>query len=542
MTDVGRTRIGGRQQPFVVSPSSGVRIRTRLRVTETEDQALRAVGSFLGTCYRKELADRVDHGRMDRKSQAQWRAKKKRELTALTSSRWAGAITRAAEDQYQLGIRGLQQYVLSLDAAIATLAKRCAIDAGKRDEHGNRGYRDTAERHAKTRRLAALKQRLIQAKTQLHYQRPSVVVGGKRLWRNRNHLDDAGLTLPQWRDKWEASRTFLTADGETGKVGGNETIRVHPKTGLLRIKTPAALADQIGTHLIISAPVGFSHRGPQWQERITNNQAVRYDIVYDPQRRRWYLDASWTVPAVPIVQLSTIRQNRVIGVDLNDGHLDMCVVDRYGNAVGEPDTIDVAWHGLSASTRDGHVRAAITELLNRAESAGARAIVVENLDFADTRTTGRETMGRGRDAKRFRRTVAGIPTARFCNRLRNMAYERGINIVAVNPAYTSKAGKKYWRKPLQEQTKTSGRDVTGHHGASVTIARRGLGHKLSRHSTGPRNARRSIAGPPANHGENRTRGHTVRGKPRPRHRSLRETGPLRRQESRTGTQDRSGYD
>ena len=220
----------------------------------------------------------------------------------------------------------------------------------------------------------------------------------------------------------------------------------------------------------------------------------------------------------------------------------MCVVDRYGNAVGQPHTIDVTWHGLSACTRDGHVRAAITELLNRAESAGVPAIVVEDLNFADARATGRETMGRGRAGKRFRRTVAGLPTRRFCSRLRNMAHERGISIVAVNPAYTSKAGNKYWRKPLQEQTKTCGRDITRHHGASVTIARRGLGHKLSRHSSGPRNTRRSIAGPPANHGENPTRGHAVRGKPRPQRRSPRETEPLRREEPCTSTQDRSGYD
>jgi hypothetical protein len=45
-------------------------------------------------------------------------------------------------------------------------------------------------------------------------------VGGKRLWRNRNHLDAADMTEQQWRDRWDAARLFLMADGELGKAEG----------------------------------------------------------------------------------------------------------------------------------------------------------------------------------------------------------------------------------------------------------------------------------------------------------------------------------
>lgn len=102
VTNVGKTGIGSKRGPFVVSPTSGVRIRTRLHVTAAEGLTLRGIGSFLGGCYRTELADRIGLGRLDRKAQAAWRANVKRALTTVTSSRWAGAITRAVEDQYQL--------------------------------------------------------------------------------------------------------------------------------------------------------------------------------------------------------------------------------------------------------------------------------------------------------------------------------------------------------------------------------------------------------------------------------------------------------
>ena len=80
-------------------------------------------------------------------------------------------------------------------------------------------------------------------------------------------------------------------------------------------------------------------------------------------------------------------------------------------------TIEVETSGLPAPRRDGSVRAAISALLDLAGQHSCTAVVVENLDFADGRRTGRETLGRGRQGKRLRRTVAAIPTARFRTRL-----------------------------------------------------------------------------------------------------------------------------
>jgi hypothetical protein len=79
--------------------------------------------------------------------------------------------------------------------------------------------------------------------------------------------------------------------------------------------------------------------------------------------------------------------------------------------------------------------------------------------------------------KKFRRTVAGIPTARFRERLRSMAYHQGLVVIAIDPAYTSVWGGKYWKTPLQQQTSTT---ATRHHGASVAIGRRALGHRIRR--------------------------------------------------------------
>jgi IS605 OrfB family transposase len=491
--------------PIMAAAPAGVRIRTRIHPTAAEAEALAAIGELLGSVYRSELAERVRLGRLDRKAHALWRAERKRALTAVSSSRWAGAITRAVEDQYQLGMRGLAAQVEGMRAAVQMLEQRCDLRPGElapvettdmhpRSRRGRRGYRNASERFAKTRRLAVLRDRLATAGEALAAARPSITAGGKRLWRKRNHLDATDMTEQQWRQKWDAARIFLTADGESGKAGGNETIRVD-ENGQLRIKVPAALADKLGTHLVIAAPVQFSHRGQEWADRVAARHAVRYDISYDPERCRWYLDASWTTSPDPAPGLDELRTRSILGVDLNAGHLAACVLDSSGNPIGEPVTIAVDTAGLKASRRDGRVRAAITSLLDLAGQQSCSTIVIENLDFADTRATGRETLGRGKRRKCLRRTIADIPTRKFRTRLTSMAARRGIAIIGVDPAYTSRWGAQHWHKPLQQQTSDPA-TVTAHHGAAAAIGRRGLGLAIRRRPAGPRTRQRTNAGTP----------------------------------------------
>jgi IS605 OrfB family transposase len=173
-------------------------------------------------------------------------------------------------------------------------------------------------------------------------------------------------------------------------------------------------------------------------------------------------------------------------VDVNAGHLACWVIAPDGNPVGAARTISLELTG-STERRDGVLRSAVSELLRFARENGCASVTVENLDFADARAVGRETMGRSRRGKRFRRTVAGIPTGRFRDRLAGMAANAGISVVAVDPAYTSRWAGQHWHKPLDVFRRGSTAGVSRHHAAAVVIARRGLGHSARRRTakTGP---------------------------------------------------------
>jgi hypothetical protein len=321
--------------------------------------------------------------------------------------------------------------------------------------------------------------------------------GGRRLAQQRHALEEAKLPQEQWRGRWQSQRWFLTADGEAAKAWGNETIRVHPDQHWLELRLPtplAALSNTPGRAATyrLDRPVSFNHRSDEWAAQAATG-AVRYDISLHPTRKRWYLDASWRRTVVQPPSLEELRRHRALGVDLNSDHLACWVLDASGNPIGPPHTVPMELDNLPAGTRDGRLRAAITAVLRLATGSGCRSLVVENLDFADARQTGRETLGRGRRGKRLRHVIAGVAAHRFRTRLVGMAANRDLWVIAVDPGWTSRWGRRHWQTPLSRETRQSV-TVTGHHAAAVVIARRGLGLRARRRPGVTGHDRRIVAG------------------------------------------------
>src|SRR5215217_7099874 len=104
------------RMPYVAAPPTGTRIRTRLRLTPADEQVVTAVGRHLATLAGQDLAWRCRRG-----LHADQRTERKRSLTAASSSRWAGTITRTANDQWMRGYRNLLDARTGLRRAISRL-------------------------------------------------------------------------------------------------------------------------------------------------------------------------------------------------------------------------------------------------------------------------------------------------------------------------------------------------------------------------------------------------------------------------------------
>ena len=338
-------RIG---EPVVAAAPAGVRIRTRLHLTVDEAEALTAIGDLLGSVYRGELAERIALGRLDRPAHA-------RVARASEAGSHGGVVVAVGRGDHPRSGGPVpardarsgrpRRRICAPRLRCSSSGARCvpvncapvdgAEEATGRSRRRRRGYASAAERFAKTRRLAVLRGPFAVAEDALAAGRPSITVGGKRLWRNRNHLDATEMTEQQWREHWDAARMFLTADGESGKAGGNETIRVDdswPAAG----QSPCRAGRQFGSARpdrragavspTASMMVGAGGAGGRCATTSATTPTGTAGI--------------WTLPGqpapAPAPALDELRSGPVLGVDLNDGHLATCVLDVSGNPIGEP--------------------------------------------------------------------------------------------------------------------------------------------------------------------------------------------------------------
>lgn len=482
-----------------VAGVSGVAITTRLRVTAVDELVLDSVAAHLGGLRRADLARVVRPEPLRAGLDAEARRQARRDrlntrkggLTVASSARWANAIIAANDDQYRLARAAQARHIAGLRAAIAAIEKRLAAPTAdmltvaerkaRRKANAVKGYATQAERFAKQQRVQHLRAELVRAQHERAQSRVRVVEGGKRLATRRQHLGKAGVTEARWRAEWDAARYRITANGSGDEPFGNLTITVTPD-GVVSIRLPRPLqhlANAKRGRYVLSGRAVFAHRADQWAARITGGRSVSYTITRKQGRAGRYLIASWATPVMPYrvdregcaASDDVCAAVPIVGVDLNDGHLAVRRLDTHGNPIGAPKRIDIDLSG-SSSRRDAQVRHAITRLLHYSRRHGITAIAIEDLDFADARTIGRENLGRGRKARRFRRAIAGIPTAVFRNRLAGQASAAGIRLYAVNPAYTSVWGGQYWRHPYQ--------NVTRHQAAATVIGRRAQGHKARR--------------------------------------------------------------
>ena len=275
-----------------IEPSPGLSVRTRLRVSKQDEEVLRDIGTHISGLTGTDLARAV---RGDLTS-----AQRKNLLTPSCSARWAGSIIRHNDALVALTRRCLEAEIADKNAAIAKITERLALPAD------NGGYVSDFEHYGKTLRLEMLRQRVAECRAMLapdgHL---SIVRGGRKLLRNRQHLEEIGISPSDWREDWTAPREVISANGSHDELAGNLTIRVTPNTdkakpGSCVILLPTPLRHLSNTpdhdHYRLDAGVTFPHREADWLAQIGSG-AINYTIRRLRYGRttewRWYLDASW---------------------------------------------------------------------------------------------------------------------------------------------------------------------------------------------------------------------------------------------------------
>ena len=278
--------------------------------------------------------------------------------------------------------------------------------------------------------------------------------GGRKLFNAQHHLEENGFAdHAQWLAAWRASRNsqFLVV-GSTKESFGNQSCQLIMDAvgkGFLSLRLTNSMESQTGSsHLKI--PLQVSYHAEYLRAAITRDQPIAWRFVHE-SAGRWYAIA--TVEVQP-AELTTTRAAGCVGIDLNDRHIAVAVIDRFGNPV-EKRTIPMDLRDMAADKRLSLVRQAVAIIIALCQDLHV-PLAHEILNFSKKKLKN--------NGKRHNELLHRVPTAMLAQVIASACLRGGVEQLPVSPAYTSMIGVKY-----------TGYGYSGHHGAAVVIARRAIG-------------------------------------------------------------------
>ena len=156
--------------------------------------------------------------------------------------------------------------------------------------------------------------------------------------------------------------------------------------------------------------------------------------------------------------ITTDRRRGAIGVDLNADHLAVAETDASGNYV-KAWRVPLVAYGKSHHQAEALIGDAVSGVVGYAREVG-KPLVIERLDFRQ-----KKAVLEG-ESRKYARMLSSFSYGKVKAYFLSRGYREGVEIVAVNPAYSSVVG----RVKFMERY-----GLTVHQAAALVLARRYLG-------------------------------------------------------------------
>lgn len=386
--------------------------QARIATTEEAESLLAAYTSHYGHVERCLYADMRKAGKKAASFKNDYLVRFK--ITA----RQFNAIARNLEGKIDSVKELLPQRIQELEISIAR-AKKVIGRLKKKNKI-----------HQKKRRLVSLETRLAVAVAQKESEDPRICFGSRDLFRKQFNLEENGyLSHEEWRTDWRAKRNnqfyVLGSKDETAGCQGCVATENLDGTFNLRLRLPGFLAED-GKYLHLQ-DVHFSYGADVIQQALLCGQAISYRFIRD--EKGWRVFASTGLPKIKTI---SCKQAGAIGVDINEACLALSEIDRSGNLV-RTRVIPLVTYGKSEGQTKAVIGDAVKEIVTQAVVAG-KPIVIEKLDFRRKRAElEAESPGRAR-------MLSSLAYNKIIKQIHSAAYRSGIEVIEVNPAYTSTIG------------------------------------------------------------------------------------------------------
>ena len=295
--------------------------------------------------------------------------------------------------------------------------------------------------------------------------------GGKELFKKQFNFNENNYkNHSEWYQEWHDSRSnqcfFL---GSSDESFGNQVCQLD-KDNILKIKTAPILEERYGKYIIIPnvkfkygqdkidyCKESYINTTPTYNEKRYFNGALSHRFCRT--KFGWYLHTSADVEESKI---KTDNRLGGIGLDFNVNFVSLAFVDRFGNPIDE---IKLNYHMYGKTTNQ--ITAKLGELCKEVCDFGLYygvPIYVEDLCFKNAK----KNLDKN---KKYNRMLSGFPYAKFRDLLSQRSKKSGVEIVFVNPAYTSIIGQFKFMKKY---------GFSSHGSAACMIARKGMKFKTEK--------------------------------------------------------------
>ncbi|GIW31818.1 MAG: hypothetical protein KatS3mg071_1992 [Meiothermus sp.] len=323
----------------------------------------------------------------------------------------------------------------------------------------------------KKRRLDILKTRLRNLQAEAEAGRVALCFGGRKLFLAQYHLAKNGLPdHAAWLAKWRKTRSdgfFLLGSGD--ETNGNQTATLYEEGEeavagekrplfTLRLRLPEALG---GGHVWLRG-LRFPYGGARLDEVLKIHEAKKkgekgpaLSCRLVRKAKGWYLHLTVELPDAPIV---TDRKRGAVGLDLNPDGIALVEVDKDGNPIHRT-FFPLPLQGKTKGQAKALILDAAKALVAHARAVG-KPLALERLDFEKKKTELRDR------SPGYARMLSSFAYDLMEGAIRARALKEGVEVLAVNPAWTSLLGR------VKYQVRYG---LSVHESAALVIARRGLG-------------------------------------------------------------------
>ncbi|NEO57012.1 MAG: IS200/IS605 family element transposase accessory protein TnpB [Okeania sp. SIO3B5] len=289
--------------------------------------------------------------------------------------------------------------------------------------------------NCKIQKIASLKRKLKKLK---NTERLHICFGSSKLFNAQHNLVENGYkTRHDWNVDWRKKRSGRFFCVGKSQLGGGTMMKIFPlqENGLyqLQVQLPRPLQGKYGNKIQLEFSVSNRDgrlRATDLDYAINNFKPITISIFRREHKQdNWYIHLSTYVQEIPVVHT---RKNGCIGIDFNADSISVTYVKWDGN-IEYLEEIPYKWKNQTTGQRQAFMRNIVCQVVFLAEFFEC-AIAIESLDFSKKKSKMSE------ESKVYNEMLVLLATGIFREALESRCRRFGVELIKVNPAFTSVIG------------------------------------------------------------------------------------------------------